>query len=118
MPKLHTENVGGGYDARWLSSPRGLYTARTETADASAFTAVVEKFGKVPSGYPVIKTGDKVEPYTGSGDIVGHILFDQDTRYGDVAVPVFDHGRVNTEHVPYVSGSFTAPDNHPHIIYI
>lgn len=119
MPKIHSEVVGGGYDARWLAGTHALNNARTETADSKAFADVSTKFGgKVPSGYPVIKTGDKVAPYAGTGTIVGHILFDQDVRFGDVAVPVFDHGRVYTKFVPYASGSFSAPATHDHIIYV
>lgn len=123
MPKMHSENVVGAGSFTWLASDHGLFNARTFTLDAAAFKAVQDSKGKVPSGYPVAEKGGKLVPYKkgGSGGeevLVGHLLTDQDARYGDVAAPVFYHGSVFTAKVPLES--FAAPATQPKssIVYL
>ena len=106
MPKLHSETFGGG-DQTWLASDHGIYNARTFTIDSKAFAAVQAEKGFVPSGYPLAQSGDKLVPYTGTGDFAGHLYTDQDARHGDIAVPVFYHGAVHASRVP--AAGFTAP---------
>lgn len=109
MPKLHSETLSGAGDMTWLASTHGLHHARTETLNASKFTAVQTAKGKVPAGYPVaIDEDGKLIPYAGAGVLAGHVLTDQDASRGDIAVPVLDHGRVRTAKVPM--DGFNAPD--------
>lgn len=111
MPKSHVETITGPGDQSWLASDHGLFNARSFTLHAEAFKAVQDKNGKVPSGYPVAESDGKLVPYAGSGTFVGHNLFDQDARYGDIAVAVLYHGTVNADRVPVEN--FKAPSAQP-----
>ena len=91
MPITQTKHYGSG-DNTWLASDHGLFNAKTFTLDAAAFKAIQDANGKVPSGYPVGITADKVTPWTGTGEWLGHLLFDQDASKGDCLVPVMTHG--------------------------
>jgi hypothetical protein len=112
MPRLATETIGSG-DMSWLGSTHGIGNARTETIDISAFTANTHyPNGYIPSGTPVAIVGDLVVPYdvtvgttTGAGILAGFVLTDQKVVGGtvDFAVPVIDHGRINTAKVPFAS---------------
>lgn len=110
MPKIYSETLSGAGDMTWLASTHGITNARTETLNASTFTTVQTAKGKIPSGTPVVLNEGKLEPYTGTGTLAGHILTDQDASHGDVAVPVLDHGRVRVANVPAPSGTFKAPE--------
>lgn len=111
MPKLHSETFGAS-DYTWLASDHGTNNARTLTLDAAAFQTVQAASGKVPSGYPVALSGDRtVVPFTGTGTFAGHILEDQDARYGNIPVAVLVHGIVKTGLVPLKG--FTAPTAQP-----
>lgn len=114
MPRLTTENVGGGKFS-WLGSGHGIGDARTETLDVSAFTAATHyPNGYIPSGTPVAKTANGLVPYdgteattTGAGILAGFVLTDQRVAgTADFAVPLIDHGRVRTSKLPV---AFTAP---------
>lgn len=107
MPKLHEETYGGG-DQTWLASDHGMFNARSYTLTASAFTAEVTKFGKVPSGLPVALADGALVPYTGSEAFAGHILFDVDGKF-DNSVAVLIHGFVHQKRVPTQAGTFTVP---------
>lgn len=116
MPKLRTETIGTG-DMSWLDSAHGLPNARTVTIDISAFTAGTNyPNGYIPAGTPVaLVSPGIVGPYTvaeatttGLGILAGFVLFDVAVNgTDDFAVPMIDHGRVNTAKVPYAS--FAAP---------
>lgn len=106
MPKLRSETYGSG-DTRWMATRHGMVNARTMTLDASKVGGEGQNKGIVLSGTPLAEVSGKVQPWDGStGEFVGHCLFDQDARYGDVAVPVYWHGSVFADKVP---GEFTAP---------
>ena len=106
MPITQTKHYGSG-DNTWLASDHGLFNAKTFTLDAAAFKAIQTANGKVPSGYPVGITADKVTPWTGTGEWLGHLLFDQDASKGDCLVPVMTHGIAYTDRLPVES--FTKP---------
>lgn len=111
MPRLSSENIGGG-DQSWLGSSHGIRNARTETIDISAFTANTHyPNGYLPSGTPVAIVSGLAVPYdvtvgttTGAGILAGFILTDQKVVGTiDFGAPVLDHGRVNTAKVPFAS---------------
>lgn len=117
MPRLKTETIGTG-DQSWLASTHGLRNARNELLDISTFTAGTHyPNGYIPSGTPLAKVGGMAVPYTsaegtttGAGVLIGHLLTDQPVvGTNDFAVPVLDHGRVNTAKVPQGTDAFTAP---------
>lgn len=114
MPRLKTESFGTG-DQSWLGSTHGLYNARTEVLDVSAFTPATHyPDGYIPSGTPVALAAGLLVPYdgaegtvSGAGVLAGHVLTDQAVvGTTDFAVPVLDHGRVRASKVP---GTFAAP---------
>lgn len=114
MPRLTTEQVGGGDFSR-LGSAHGISNARTETLDVSAFTKATHyPKGYIPSGTPVARIGTGLVPYdpaaettTAAGVLAGFILTNQSVvGTADFAVPLIDHGRVKTSKLPV---SFTAP---------
>lgn len=117
MPRLTSETYGAG-DQSWLRSPHGMYDAKTELLDVSAFTAGTHyPNGYIPSGTPVAKVGGLMVPYTSAegtttnaGVLWGHLLTDQKVSgSNDFAVPVLRHGEVVAAKVPQGTDAFTAP---------
>lgn len=115
MPRIKTETYGAG-DMTWLGSTHGIANARTEILDVSAFTKSTHyPDGYIKSGTPVAVVSGVCVPYdvtvgttTGAGVLAGFILTDQlVVGTADLAVPVLDHGRINTDLVPYED--FVAP---------
>jgi hypothetical protein len=111
MPRLSTTTIGTG-DQSWLGSTHGIYNARTETVNTSAFTAATHyPNGYIASGTPVALVGGLLVPYdvtagttTGAGVLAGHLLTDQAVvGAGNFAAPVLDHGRVKTAKVPFAN---------------
>lgn len=111
MPRLSSENLGGG-DQSWLGSSHGIRNARTETIDISAFTANTHyPDGYIKSGTPIAIVSGLAVPYdvttgttTGAGILAGFILTDQKVvGTTDFGAPVLDHGRINVAKVPYAS---------------
>lgn len=131
MPRLISTNLSTG-DQSWLGSDHGLFTARTETINVSAFTAGTHyPNGYLPSGFPVAKVSGLLVPYdptagttTGAGILAGHITTDQNVvGSNNFAVPVLDHGRVKTAKVATLAlTGFVAPQsaakNATTIVYI
>lgn len=114
MPKLTTEHYGTG-DLSWLGSTHGITNARTVSLDPKKFTKADHyPEGYLRSGQPVtIGENGLAGPYTpgeNAGDFHGFVLTDQviEEDFGNIAVPVLDHGRVVVDRLP-ISG-FTAPD--------
>ena len=114
MPRLKTENLGGG-DLSWLGSAHGIANARTEIIDISAFTAGTHyPNGYIPSGTPVAKVSGVLVPYdptegttTAAGVLAGFVLTDQPVvGTNDFGAPLLDHGRVRVAKLPV---AFTAP---------
>lgn len=118
MPRLKTETFGAG-DQSWLGSDHGIFNARTETVNVSAFTAATHyPNGYIPSGSPVALVAGLLVPYdkteatvAGAGILAGHILTDQPVvGAANFAVPLLDHGRVKVSKVPYNNTfTFAAP---------
>ena len=113
MPRLTTEHYGTG-DQSWLGSMHGIHNARTVTLDPAKFTEADHyPDGYIPSGWPLTLDENGVAgPYdpAGEGSLDGFLLTDQVVKEGgsSIAVPLLDHGRVNTTRVP--APGFTAPD--------
>lgn len=114
MPRLTTETYGTG-DQSWLGSDHGIFNARTELLDISAFTAGTHyPNGYIPSGTPVALVADVLVPYvateatvTGAGILAGFVFTDQAVvGTNDFAVPLLDHGRVRVSKLPI---TFVAP---------
>lgn len=114
MPRLVSENIGGG-DQSWLGSTHGIANARTEVLDPTSFTAATHyPNGYIPSGTALAKVSGKLVPYdkteatdTGAGVLAGFLLTDQRVvGTATFPVPLIDHGRVRVSKLP---GSFTAP---------
>lgn len=127
MPRLKSETIGTG-DQSWLGSAHGIYNARTETINVSAFTPATHyPNGYIPSGTPVAIVSGLVVPYdvttgttTGAGILAGFILTDQSVvGTGNFPAPVLDHGRVKTAKVPFASFAkpITAKDSTTVVFY-
>lgn len=117
MPHLTRETFGGG-DQRWLATFHAIANCRTAVLPGDAFRAVAVN-GVVPSGYPVTEANGLLAPYTAGSTLAGHLFTDQKVpATGNVPVPVYDHGRVNTALVPFEG--FTAPAEQPSttIVYL
>ena len=121
MPRLTRESFGGG-DQRWLATSHGIANCRTAAMPGDAFRSVAVD-GVVPSGYPVAEVNGLLAPYVAgdatAGTLAGHLFTDQKVpATGNVPVPVYDHGRVNTSLVPLEG--FTAPAEQPSttIVYL
>lgn len=116
MPRLISTNLSTG-DQSWLGSDHGLFTARTETINVSAFTPATHyPNGYLPSGFPVAKVSGLLVPYdptagttTGAGVLAGHIVTDQNVvGTSNFAVPVLDHGRVKAAKITPLLANFAA----------
>lgn len=119
MPRMGSETFTSG-DQSWLGSTHGIYNAKTETVNVSAFTAGTHyPEGYLPSGTPVALVGGLLVPYdkteattTGAGILAGFIRDDIPikpaylTGSANVAAPVVDHGRIKSARVPH---AFVAP---------
>ena len=118
MPRMKTENFGGG-NYSWIGEgAHGIADTRSEILDISTFTAGTHNpNGYIPSGLPVAKVGGVLVPYdptegttTNAGVLAGFVLTDQPVIGGstgpDFGVPLYDHGRVVTANLPI---AFTAP---------
>lgn len=115
MPRMKTENFGGG-NYSWIGEgAHGIADARTEILDISTFTAGTHyPNGYIPSGLPVAKVGGVLVPYdategttTNAGILAGFVLTDSPVvGAADFAVALYDHGRVITANLPI---AFTAP---------
>ena len=115
MPRMKTENFGGG-NFSWIGAgAHGIADGRTEILDISTFTAGTHyPNGYIPSGLPVAKVGGVLVPYdeteattTNAGVLAGFVLTDSPVvGTADFSVSLYDHGRVITANLPI---SFTAP---------
>lgn len=115
MPRMKTENYGGG-NFSWLGEgAHGIADGRTEILDISAFTAGTHyPDGYIRSGQPVAKVAGALVPYdategtvTGAGILAGFVLTDSPVvGTADFGVALYDHGRVITANLPV---AFTAP---------
>ena len=115
MPRMKTENFGGG-NFSWIGEgARGIRSARTEILDISSFTAGTHyPNGYIPSGLPVAKVSGVLVPYdateattTGAGVLAGFVLTDSPVvGTARFAVSLYDNGRVITANLPI---AFTAP---------
>lgn len=93
---IRSKTYGGGDDS-WLGSRHGVVNAQNGTLDATAFTGLTDNI--VPSGTPVIVSGDKYVP-AGETAPTGFVLGDHSIADGDTVVPIVWHGRILTQNLP------------------
>lgn len=119
MPKLRVKEFKPG-NSSWLRSGHGEWDAVSLVLLAADFTAVVSKYGFVPSGYPVVISDDKVIPVTSETVVPSGFVFDDVDGKFDQQVAVLVHGIVSHRHIPQLTNnkSVNKPAASGAIIYL
>lgn len=110
MPRLRSENFIGKGDVRWIGDTHALDHAFTATTTAKKADYPL---GYVPSGTPVVKTGNAFSlPATATTKgVIGFLAQDQPLGISDAEplnIPVMDRGRVLTSFLPTAHQGITA----------